>query len=413
MKHNLLRWQSLLKWLLISAFIGVVVGGIVGTAFYHVLKYVTAFRRSHPYMLYFLPIGGCIIVYLYSLCGVKKSKGTNLVIKSIRSNAQLPWFMAPLMFVSTAITHLFGGSSGREGAILQIGGGLGYGIGKYLKLDDKSLRVVTMCGMAAGFSALFGMPVVAGVFVMEVISVGQFHYGTLLPICVSSVIARGLSSHLGAVAENYSILAFQNGLHLKMALQTCLIAAVCGVVAILFCHTLHSFGKWFSKWMPNPYVRIIVCSFVFIAVNLLIGTDDYQGTGSHIIELAMEGHAKPEAFLLKIFLTALTLEAGFKGGEIVPSLFIGSTLGCTLATWIGLDPKVGAAIGLISLFCGVVNCPLSALLMGCAMFGYAGAPYLFLATSISYVLSGYSGLYNEQMILYSKFHPNFINKKVD
>lgn len=407
------RLRTFLRWVLLSTFIGIAIGGGVGTLFYYALKWSTQTRINNPWLLYLLPAGGLLIVWLYQLCGVQKSRGTDLVLLSIRSSQPLPARMAPLIFISTAITHLFGGSAGREGAALQIGGSLGYGAGRLFKLDEKSLHVMTMCGMGAVFSALFGMPVVASVFALEVISVGQMLYSALVPVAISCLLAAGISGWMGAIPTHFTLVAVKGGIQLVPALQVALLSAMCAIIAVLFCRCLQASGRLYRRFLPNPYLRILVGSALVICLTLLLHTTDYEGAGGQIIDRAIRGQTRPEAFLLKILLTALTLGAGFKGGEIVPSFYIGATFGCWMGGLLGLDPCLGAAVGLLAVFCGVVNCPLTALLLGCSLFGYSGAPYFFLACALSYALSGYSGLYSEQTILYSKFRPQFINKKTE
>ncbi|MCH3973098.1 MAG: chloride channel protein [Oscillospiraceae bacterium] len=412
-KHVGQRLQAFFRWVLLSIGIGVVIGGGVGTLFYYVLQWCTKTRMQNGWLLYLLPAGGLLIVWLYRLCGVQKSRGTNLVLLAVRSPQPLPARMAPLIFAATAITHLFGGSAGREGAALQIGGSLGYSTGRLLKLDEKSLHVATMCGMGAVFSALFGTPVVAGVFAMEVICVGEMYYSALVPVCISSLLASGIAQKCGAKPAHFTLVAVENGISLMPALQVAVLAALCALLASLFCRVLQLSGRLYQHFFSNAYLRIVVGGALVVGITLLLGTADYEGAGTDVIERAICGQARPEAFLLKILLTALTLGAGYKGGEIVPSFFIGATFGCWMGGLLGLDPRLGAAVGLISLFCGVVNCPITALLLGCSLFGYSGAPYFFLACAISYALSGYTGLYAEQTILYSKFHAKFINKKTE
>lgn len=417
LNHKVKHWGNriltFLKWVVISVGIGILIGGGVGTLFYYLMRWSTQTRTDNPWLLFFLPAGGLFIVWLYHICGVTESRGTNLVLLSIRSPQPLPVRMAPLIFIATVVTHLFGGSAGREGAALQIGGSLGYGTGRLFKLDEKAIHVVTMCGMGAVFSALFGTPVAAAVFAMEVISVGQMYYSALVPVSISCLLASAISSHLGAVPTHFALAEVDGNIHLLPALQVAVLAALCALVAILFCRSMRFTGRLYQRFLPNPYLRVLVGSALVIVLMLLTGTTDYEGAGTDVIARAIGGSAHPEAFLFKIVLTALTLGAGFKGGEIIPSFFIGATFGCWMGGLLGLDPGFGAAVGLLCVFCGVVNCPLTALLLGCSLFGYSGAPYFFLASAIAYALSGYTGLYSEQRILYSKFHPQFINKKTE
>ena len=264
------RLRTFLRWVLLSTFIGIAIGGGVGTLFYYALKWSTQTRINNPWLLYLLPAGGLLIVWLYQLCGVQKSRGTDLVLLSIRSSQPLPARMAPLIFISTAITHLFGGSAGREGAALQIGGSLGYGAGRLFKLDEKSLHVMTMCGMGAVFSALFGMPVVASVFALEVISVGQMLYSALVPVAISCLLAAGISGWMGAIPTHFTLVAVKGGIQLVPALQVALLSAMCAIIAVLFCRCLQASGRLYRRFLPNPYLRILVGSALVICLTLLL-----------------------------------------------------------------------------------------------------------------------------------------------
>lgn len=409
-RHWAQRVGRFLQWLVLGAAIGAGIGGLIGTAFYYVLQGVTQLRVDNHWLLCLLPLGGVAIVFIYRVCGVEKSRGTDLVLLAVRSPEPLPARMGPLIFAATALTHLFGGSAGREGAALQLGGSLGYGFGRLLKRGEKELHVLTMCGMASVFSALFGTPVVAAVFAMEVITVGEMYYSALVPIAVASMAASGVAHMLGAVPVRFQMLP-QAAPQLLPALQVLALAALCAGLAILFCKLLKGAGLLYQRLFPNPYIRVLAGGVLVAALLFLCGRD-YEGAGTDVIARAVQGQARPEAFFLKMLLTALTLGAGFKGGEIVPSFYIGATFGCWMAGLLGMDPALGAAVGLVCVFSGVTNCPLTGLLLGCSLFGYSSAPYFFLAAAVSYALSGYNGLYKEQTILYSKFRPAYINKKL-
>ena len=411
-RHWEKRLLAFVHWLLLGAGIGAVIGGGVGSAFYWVLQQVTALRGDYPWLLYLLPAAGVLIQGMYRLCGVKESRGTNLVLLAVRSPQQLPVRMAPLIFVGTALTHLCGGSAGREGAALQIGGSLGYSLGRLLHRDEKERHVLTMCGMGSVFAALFGTPVAAAVFALEVVSVGEMYYPALVPTVLACVTASGIAQLLGAQPTHFDVSGIAP-VGLLPGLQVLALSALCALVAAGFCLALRWVGKGMHKFLPNPYVRALVGAAIVIVFNLVSGTTDYEGAGTDVIARAVAGEAVPQAFLWKILLTALTLGAGFKGGEIVPTFFIGATFGCFAGELLGLSPGFGAAVGLVALFAGVTNCPVSALLLGCSIFGFEGAPYYLLAAAISYALSGYTGLYSAQKILYSKFRPAFIDKPLD
>jgi H+/Cl- antiporter ClcA len=337
------------------------------------------------------------------------NKGTNLVIESVRSDEELSGKMPPLIFISTVITHLFGGSAGREGAALQLGGSMGFQIGKWFHLDEKDLRTITMCGMSAGFAALFRTPLTAAVFSMEVIRVGVMYYSALVPSTLAAIIGYAISGYFGVASPVYALKSVPD-LNVIPVLQVLLLAVLCAALSILFCIVLHKTPKIYKKYIDNQYIRIAVGGGLIIGLAYLFRTTDYLGAGADIIRNAVTGQARPEAFVLKMIFTAVTLGAGYKGGEIVPSLFVGATFGNVIGGLIGLSPAFGGAVGLMAVFCGVTNCPITAFLLSLEMFGPSGALYYFIAAAVSYMLSGYYGLYNKQKIMYSKFKPQFIDK---
>lgn len=401
--------KSVIKWGICSIITGIICG-LVGALFYQCIAVATKTRIAHSYLIYFLPIAGLFIVFIYRITNMANDGGTNRVIKSIRTEKRLKFRMAPLIFTGTVVTHLFGGSAGREGAALQIGGSIGSTLGKFLHLKAKDVHIVTMCGMSGVFAALFGTPITATIFSMEVISVGVLYYVAFIPCLFSAIIAYTLAKYFGMHPESY-VLANIPDFTLPTIIRTIIIAAVCATASIAFCfiiHKTHSLFKWIFK---NSYIRVFSGGAIIILLTLLVQSHDYNGAGMDVVTKALAGeHARPEAFLLKIVFTAITLAAGYKGGEIVPSFFIGATLGNVIANLIGLDPGFGAAIGLISLFCGVVNCPIASLILSIELFGSQALILFCFACAISYVLSGYYGLYSSQKIVYSKLSPTYINK---
>lgn len=398
-----------LKWTLISVLTGLIVGGF-STIFAFIMNTMTEYRENNDYMLWFLPLGGIVTVFLYSVFRYKNDKGTNLVLSTIHAQSEIPLRMAPLIFFSTIITHVFGGSAGREGAALQLGGSLGNQIGRCLKLNDADKRVVVLCGMSAAFSALFGTPMAAAVFALEVVSVGVMYYAALVPCVFSSLIATYLAKSVGIKETNFSIVLFPE-LTIVNALETVLLAILCALLSIVFIVMLHSTGDLFRKYLKNPYIRIVIAGSVIVVLSLLSGTRDYNGAGMNVIARAVSGEAVPYAFLMKMLFTVITIEAGFRGGEIVPSFFIGATFGCTFGTLIGFSPSVCAAVGLIAVFCGVTNCPITSMLISFELFGAGGIPYFMIAVAVSYFMSGYYGLYKDQTIVYSKYRTKFLNRK--
>ncbi len=405
---------ALFKWGIFACVIGLTVGG-VGTLFYHGTGLAGRLFSAYHWLLLLLPVSGAVIYYLYKLSGQAGGKGTDLILLAVRSNEKVPVVHAPLIFIGTILTHLCGGSSGREGAALQLGGSLSAWLGRRLRLGEKDERLITLCGMSAAFAAVFGTPLTAVVFSMEVISVGVMYYAAVLPCTISALVAYTLAVRFGVQPPSFQLYGLPD-LGVASALQVALLALLSAAVSILFCVCIHGAGRLYRAYIPQP-LRIIAAGLLIMAFTLLIealtGARDYNGPGMEDISNALAGEARPEAFLVKILFTALTLGAGFKGGEIVPTFFTGATFGCVAGRLVGLSPSFGAGIGLISVFCGVTNCPIASLLLSLELFGPDGLLFFLLACAVSYLFSGYYGLYSEQKILYSKLTPEFINKKAD
>lgn len=407
-------FKTLMKWMILSVVIGGVVGAI-GSGFAHAVTYVTEFREANPWVLFGLPFGGLVIVFLYKIAGQQKNTGTNRVLTVIRNkDEEMEGSVAPLILISTVITHLFGGSSGREGAALQFGASVGNLLGKWFHLNDSDRKIVIMASMSAAFSALFGTPMAASIFSMEVVSVGIMYYAALVPCVFSAFVAQYVSVLLkvrtfghphfvGIVPDFYSVNA------LKMA-----VLAICFALAgMLFCKMLHESEHAFKKYFESPYLRIVVGGLLVIALRYLLGTTDYLGLGEAVLDASFEEAAVFGIFFLKMVFTCLTLCSGFKGGEIVPSLFVGATLGSSLSVMMNLPPNICAACGMIGVFCSVTNCPISSMLIAFELFGFEGMPYYCVTVAICYLISGYQSLYKEQKIMYSKTENKFIDRMTD
>ncbi len=390
-----------LRWLLLASVTGIAVGAF-SSVFSWCMTAVTNLRMNNDWLIFLLPAGGLIIVFLYQAAKMKDDKGTNQIISAIHFSPHIPVRLAPLIFISTVLTHLFGGSAGREGAALQLGGSIGNGLGNLFRLDDSDKKIMVLCGMSAAFAALFGTPIAAAVFPLEVVSVGIMQYSALLPCIFSSLIASQFAANMGIAPEAFTIVNIPD-LNFFPVVKIILVAACCGIASTIFCFTLDFTHKKYAKLFQNPYLRIFTAGMLIIVITLLLGTRDYNGAGIPVIEQAMEGEVVWYAFIIKIVLTALTLGAGFKGGEIIPSLFIGAALGCLLGQLLGLSPSLCAAAGMVSLFCGATNCPLSSMLIGFELFGFQGVYYILIAIAVSYVFSGYRSLYAQQIIVYSKY----------
>ncbi len=394
------------KWLAVAAVTGTLCG-LIGSAFHIGVEHAAGLRGEHPWLLFCLPLAGLVIVALYKLLGAE-GKGTNDVIDAVHLGKSLPLGLLPSIFAGTVLTHLCGGSAGREGAALQMGGALGYHTGRLLRLDDKDSRTATLCGMAAFFSALFGTPLAAAVFAIMVITVDVFYHVDFVPCFTAALVSYGISLRLGIEPTRFSVSVPEESV--SGLLRAALLAALCAWVSVLFCETLHAVERQFSKRLPNPWVRAAAGGCGIAALTLLTGTADYNGAGMEVIAAAVErGTARPEAFLLKMLFTAVTLAAGFKGGEVVPSFFVGASFGCTAAPLLGLPPGFGAALGLVAVFCGVTNCPVASIFLALELFGGDGLLYFALACGISFMLSGYSGLYSSQIFSHSKLKAQYLN----
>ncbi len=388
-------------WVVMSAAVGAVCG-VVGGAFAITVEEVTHLRQHVSWLPWLMPVAGLLIAGLYWLLKLPLSIGTDEIIKTVQTQEAVSLKMAPAIFLSTALTHLTGGSAGREGAALQLGGSIGVAMSRMAKPLGDNRRIFQLCGMAALFSALFGTPIAATIFVMEIIEIGKVNTRALLPCLVAALTAKLVAIAIGAPAEAFplaSALADTNGLTL---LQSGGIGLCCGVVAILFCCTMHAAGRYLRKAIPNDFLRIAFGGATVALLAAGFGTADYQGSGMHVILNALQGNAAPEAFLMKILFTALTLGVGFKGGEIVPSFFVGATLGCTVAPLIGLNPALGAGLGIIAMFCGVTNGALASMALSVELFGAEYLPLFGIAVAVSYAMSGHVSLYHTQKFIEPK-----------
>lgn len=407
-KTLLTGFISLAKWLVLASFTGVIVG-LVGVLMVKGIDFATNLRIEHPFILYFMPVAGLACVFLYQIAGKDKDSGTNVVLEAIRSKEQIKFRTAPLIIISTILTHLVGGSSGREGAALQFGGSLGESISRVFRFKEKDRITLIMCGMSAAFSAVFGVPLAAVFFPMEVASVGVMYYSALVPCVVSSLVAHEVALFCGVNAHQY-ILPDIGSFTIKGVIVTVILAVLSALLSIVFCQALHSTHHGLDKLIKNKYLRVLIGSAVLIGLTLIFGTD-YNGVGGSVIVRAVEtGEAVPYAFILKIVFTVITLSIGFKGGEIVPSFFVGATFGAAFGHLVGFSPEFCASLGLVGVFCGVTNCPLASLIIACEMFSFTKAPYYLIVVAITYLISGYKSIYTSQKIMYSKTEPTFLNR---
>lgn len=385
--------------MLFALAVGLLVG-VCGGTFSRLLSLADTLRDSAVWVELLLPLAGLLVVWMYRRGGIKTAGGTDLIVQAARGEQPVSRLLAPVIFLSTLLTHAFGGSAGREGAALQLGGSLAELVRKGVRMGDEFSDLAIMTGMSAGFSAVFGSPISAAIFALEISCVGILPLGALFPCVIASITAGTVSKALGAHAVHFILALSPPGVLFYG--RVLLLAMACGLLSILVCYTFSGVRAALEEWIPNPYLRVLVGGSVVAVLALLLG-QHYLGSGQNLVQDAIvDGRCHGLDFLLKLLFTALTLGAGLKGGEIVPSFAIGATFGCLLGPVLGLPPQHAAAIGMIALFCAVTNCPLTALLLAVEVFSFAGAGGFLLAVAASFLVSGYGGLYSKQKFAFAK-----------
>ena len=392
--------KTFLKWVLLGLLMGII-GGLLGAGFHLALHFVTHLRGEHTWLVCLLPLGGLLSVGIYRLFGLRNNRGTNEIIDAILDGKPVSPMVAPVIFLASSITHLFGGSAGREGAALQLGGSVASLLGKLVRLADKDRTVLTMSGMSAVFAGLFGTPLTATIFCMEFESVGTLFTPALLPCYLAAFVASRVSLALGVHAE---VFILENAAVLNAANLGgfAALAVLVSLLGIAMCKVFHSAEHLAAHKLPNPFVRIAVGGAIITVLTLLVGDHRFNGAGMDMALTAVGGETDWYNFLLKMLFTAVTLAAGFKGGEIVPTFCIGATFGCLVGGLLGLDAGLAGAVGLVGLFCCATNSPLASIVLSVEMFGGANLYVFALTCVICFVLSGHSGLYASQIIQFAK-----------
>ncbi len=388
LKQNLI---FALKWLLLCIVFGACCG-IIGFLFFKAIETVTNFRANYRSIIYLLPLGALLSVFINKKLQTS-SLNTNTVINSVNDKTNLNPKILPAIFISAVITHLFGGSAGREGAALQMGGGAAICMGKAFKLKDDDLRTLTVAGMGAVFSALFGTPLGAFVFALEVAYSKRIILKSFIPTLISSFSAYFVSVSLGAHPERFKVT--QTNYDISVVLKVMLISVAVCVVGTLFCHALKYCHIYFKKAIKNEYLLIFIGSVFIVLLTVIIGNQDYNGSGSELIaRIFEEGKVNYYDFLFKIVFTVISISVGLRGGEIVPSFCIGASLGSFLALNFGMDITIGAAIGMAAIFSTVTKCPISTIFICLELFGIKCLPICILATVVSVFISSKNGLYD-------------------
>lgn len=392
--------KAFLKWGILGTLVGCI-GGLLGAGFHHALHFVTHLRGEHTWLIWLLPIGGLLSVAIYQIFGLKANRGTNEIIDAILDGKPVSPMVAPVIFLASSVTHLFGGSAGREGAALQLGGSVASILGKAMKLGNDSRTVLIMSGMSAVFAGLFGTPLTATLFCMEFESVGTLFTPALLPCFLAAFVASRVSGLLGVHAETF-LMDTVYAMDLGNAWKFVILAIAVSILGIAMCKVFHEAEHLAKHHLPNPWIRIALGGAVVTCLTLLVGDHRFNGAGMDMALAACGGEADWYSFLLKMLFTAVTLAAGFKGGEIVPTFCIGATFGCVLGGLLGLDAGICGALGLIGLFCCATNSPLASIVLSVEMFSGANLHLFAFICVICFVLSGNSGLYASQIIQFNK-----------
>ena len=390
--------KAFLKWSALGLLMGFL-GGPIGAAFHHVLHFVTHLRGENTWLVWLLPLGGLLSVGVYALFGMMKNRGTNQLIDAVLHEDAVSPKVAPVIFIVTAITHLFGGSAGREGAALQLGGSVGNTLGRLFKLDEDERTVLTMSGMSAVFAGLFGTPLTACVFVLEFASVGRIFTPALVPCFLSAFTAWEGAQKLGVHSEAL-LLTTALPINLTTAWQLAVLAILVGILGIIMCRTFHGAEHLAAKHIPNPWVRIALGGAVVAVLTALVGDHRFNGAGMDMALAAVTGEADWYSFILKLLFTTVTLAAGFKGGEIVPTFCIGATFGCVVGGLLGMEPGVAAALAMVGLFCCGTNATLASIILSIELFGTANLYLFAFICVIEFLLAGHSSLYGSQVMKY-------------
>ncbi|HYF69058.1 MAG TPA: voltage-gated chloride channel family protein [Ohtaekwangia sp.] len=411
--------RQLLYWTVLIVPVSIVIGLLVAL-FLWLLEWATTTRWSNMWLIFLLPLAGVVITLLYRFAGKNADAGNNLIMDEIhKPGGGVPFRMTPLILFTTVLTHLFGGSAGREGTAVQMGGSISSLFAKWYKLKQEDKRILLMCGMAAGFSAVFGTPITGALFALEVLTIGRIKYDALVPCLIASVIADITCTTVGVPHTHYSIPFSGTGeqllsffpFDLVLLLKVIGSGVAFGVAAFLFSKLMHLIKDTSNLYISRKWLIPVIGAVLVIGISYAMGTFDYLGlgvttpdpNGVSIVSAFSPGGATHYSWILKLLLTAITLGMGFKGGEVTPLFFIGATLGHSIAVITGAPLDLMAGLGFIAVFAGATNTPIACTMMGIELFGSQHVLYYAIACFTAYYFSGQTGIYGSQRKAINKF----------
>ena len=389
--------STLTKWVFWGSIIGIIVGS-TSALLLNVNDFLTEVRQGSHILPFFLPLGGIIIGYMYQYHGNNSRKGNDLILEHIHhGQGQIPLRMGPIVYIGTFITQLFGGSTGREGAAIQMGTSIAEGVNRFFKIDPIDRRILIMSGVSGGFGSAFGAPLTGTIFGMEFVSLGKMKYEAMVPCLVASFVGHFVTEAWGVEHKHHVIKSIPDP-NASTIIKVIAVAILFSFASVLYSQLRHGIKSFSEKYLKNLMLRAAVGGIIIIVLTYLVGTREYLGRGLPMVDKAFEDRVPPFAFLNKIIFTAITMGTGFRGGEAIPLFFVGATLGNTLAPIFDLPTSFLAALGLIAVFSGGSNAPISCFLLGLELFEGKGIQYFFMVCFISYIFSGHHGIYASQKI---------------